>query len=117
VIPAGGRPGRPNEPNPFLARSGPGRFAARLGWLGAYVLNLMSWGRKLRGDASAYQVWHAHDFTGLVAGSIARSFDSALVYDVHDLLLESGTGARLPRPCGGCSVGTNGSLLAMQTFL
>jgi glycosyltransferase involved in cell wall biosynthesis len=98
VIPAGGRPGRKNEPSPFLARSGPGRFAARLRWLSAYFRNLRTWGRRLRRGATAYQVWHAHDFTGLMAASIAKSPDSALVYDVHDLLLESGTGARLPWP-------------------
>ena len=98
LVMVGGRPGLPHAPSPFLGKSGVRRFAARLGWLGAYLRNLRTWGHAIARTSTAFQVWHAHDFTGLVAGSVARSPGSALVYDVHDLLLESGTGARLPNP-------------------
>ena len=98
LVAAGGRPGKPHEPSPFLVQSGPRRLAARLGWLGSYVRNLRSWGHAVARTSTTFHAWHAHDFTGLVAASMARSPGSALVYDVHDLLLESGTGARLPGP-------------------
>ena len=45
-----------------------------------------------------FDVWHAHDFTGLVAAGMAKPADSALVYDMHDLFLDTGGGSRLPGP-------------------
>ncbi len=92
----GGRPGLPHAPSPFLTRGGLGRHAARLVWLAAYVRNITTWGHAIAGTSRAFDVWHAHDFTGLVAASIAKAASSALVYDVHDLHLETDTGARLP---------------------
>ncbi len=45
-----------------------------------------------------FDVWHAHDFAGLVAVASSRPRRAALVYDVHDLFTETGTGVRLPGP-------------------
>jgi glycosyltransferase involved in cell wall biosynthesis len=98
LVTVDGRTGSPRAPSPFLAATGAGRAVKKLTWLGAYVLNLRRWGRAIARTSADFDVWHAHDFTGLVAGSIAKSPGSGLVYDVHDLVLESGTGARLPGP-------------------
>lgn len=89
----------PGSPSPFrrsLKRSTGGRLISRTSWLAGYAWNLRSWGRSIVADASQFEVWHAHDFTGLVAvgGSIPKH--AALVYDIHDLFVESGTGALLP---------------------
>jgi glycosyltransferase involved in cell wall biosynthesis len=47
--------------------------------------------------AGAVDVWHVHDLTGLLAvGPLVRS-PGRLVYDSHEIFLETGTGARLPR--------------------
>jgi glycosyltransferase involved in cell wall biosynthesis len=97
-VPVRGRRGLPHAPSPFLQSTGRlARPVARVRWLGVYVRNLVSWGRAVRRLASGYDTWHVHDFTGLVAAWIARPVQVALVYDVHDLFLETGTGARLPR--------------------
>ena len=93
-----GRRGLPHGPSPFLQSTGLGRPLARARWLAAYVGNLLSWGRAVGRLASGYDTWHVHDFTALVVAWIARPARVALVYDVHDLFLETGTGARLPRP-------------------
>ena len=97
IVPPRGASRSARAPSPFLAGSGRGRIAARLGWLSAYVRNLGSWARAVRRTASAFDVWHAHDFTGLVAADLARPSGTVLVYDLHDIFLETGTGARLPR--------------------
>jgi glycosyltransferase involved in cell wall biosynthesis len=93
-----GRRGKPRGTSPFLGSSGLARYAARAQWLARYVRDLASWARAVKPLAAGYDTWHAHDFTGIVAASIARPQGRALVYDVHDLFLETGTGARLPRP-------------------
>ena len=41
-------------------------------------------------------MFHGHDFTGLVAASVARRPGARLVYDMHDLFLDTGAGTRLP---------------------
>jgi glycosyltransferase involved in cell wall biosynthesis len=98
-VPVRGRRGLPHTPSPFLQSAGRlARPLARVQWLVAYVRNLASWGRAVGRAASGYDTWHVHDFTGLLAAWIARPARAALVYDVHDLFLETGTGARLPRP-------------------
>ena len=94
----GGRHGLPHGPSPFLEPTGSGGPLGRARWLATYVRNLVSWSRSIRRLASGYDTWHVHDFTGLVAAWIARPVRVALVYDIHDLFLEAGTGARLPRP-------------------
>lgn len=94
------RPGGviPGSPSPFRGTASGRRRAGagRLGWLVGYARTLRAWGTDVGAIAGDVDVWHANDFTGLVAvaGRVGRS---RLVYDVHDLFLESGIGARLPR--------------------
>ncbi len=67
-----------------------------MGWLSGYTRNLRAWGRTITSSAAGIDTWHAHDFAGLVAvgGSIGPG--PALVYDVHDVFVETGTAGRLP---------------------
>jgi glycosyltransferase involved in cell wall biosynthesis len=41
-------------------------------------------------------VWHAHDLTALIAISSRLPASAAVVYDSHEIYLDTGTGARLP---------------------
>jgi glycosyltransferase involved in cell wall biosynthesis len=68
----------------------------RVQWLWRYERSLTGWGRLLSEAAGPVDVWHAHDLTGLqaVAAGIPRSVP--LVYDSHELFLETGTAVRLP---------------------
>ncbi len=77
-----------------------GRLAGqRLGWFAGYVANLRAWGRWAVHSGGQATVWHAVDFTGLVALALGRLPRSRrLIYDSHELYLESGTAVRLPRP-------------------
>jgi glycosyltransferase involved in cell wall biosynthesis len=90
----------PGSTNPFFSgRAGRiGRVRRRVSWLLAYVRGLRSWGRLAVDAAGPVDAWHAHDLTGLSA--IVPSLPSGvpLVYDSHELYLESGTAAMLPRP-------------------
>lgn len=91
----------PGTPSPFRRALRGGRvrrWADRVGWLGAYARNLLAWGRWVAADAAGADVFHAHDLTALVALARVRPRGSALVYDVHDLFVETGTGRLLPGP-------------------
>ena len=96
VVRVGGRPGSPDAPSPLVAARGFGRHAARIAFLAAYARNLRAWGRAVARRAAGYDVVHGHDFTGLVAASAARRPGTRLVYDMHDLFLDTGAGTRLP---------------------
>lgn len=88
----------PGAPNPFFAASG-GRIAAlrgRIGWLRDYVRNLRSWGRLVVEACTPVDIWHAHDLTGLAAIAPRLPRSAPLVYDAHELFLETGTALRLP---------------------
>jgi glycosyltransferase involved in cell wall biosynthesis len=69
----------------------------RLRWVAGYVRTLRSWGRRVVDSAPDVDVWHAHDFAGLVAVASIGS-RQRLVYDVHDLFLETGMAILLPSP-------------------
>jgi glycosyltransferase involved in cell wall biosynthesis len=91
----------PGTPSPFhhpaqasLAR----KLLRKATWLAGYIRQLRAWGRAITADASRFDVWHAHDFAGLVAVGGYVGSDVALVYDVHDLFTESGTARLLPGP-------------------
>ena len=89
----------PDGSSPFL-RAGPSSRLARLrrrfGWLLGYARNLRAWGRWAIEAAGEVDVWHAHDLTGLIAlGPLARG-PVRLVYDSHEISLETGTAERLP---------------------
>jgi glycosyltransferase involved in cell wall biosynthesis len=91
----------PDGSSPFLASSSRGlvgRVAARVRWLVGYARTLRTWGRLAVEAAGPVDVWHAHDLTGLVAVAPLVRKPTRLVYDSHEIFLESGTGARLPRP-------------------
>jgi glycosyltransferase involved in cell wall biosynthesis len=90
----------PGSENPFFA-AGSGRIAAirgRLAWLRSYIRNLRAWGRLAVEAAPFVDVWHAHDLTGLaaVAPNVPRGV--RIVYDSHELFLDTGTALRLPAP-------------------
>ena len=73
------------------------RLAARVRWLLGYARTLRTWGRWAVGAAGDVDVWHAHDLTALMAvGPLVRS-PCRLVYDSHEIFLETGTGVRLPQ--------------------
>ncbi|HLO35525.1 MAG TPA: glycosyltransferase, partial [Candidatus Deferrimicrobium sp.] len=89
----------PGSPSPFRSAGGSSRLRRvvdRVGWLVGYARNLRAWGRTVTATAPAIDVWHAHDFAGLVAVAGSIGDGPALVYDVHDLFVETGTGSRLP---------------------
>ena len=86
--------------NPFFAIRG-SRVEAlrqRLAWLIAYARGLRSWGRLAAAACGQIDIWHAHDMTGLVAIVPNLRTDVPVVYDSHELYLETGTAARLPAP-------------------
>jgi len=90
----------PGSFNPFFAAAG-GRIAAlrgRVGWLVAYVHGLRAWGRLAVDAAGRVDVWHAHDLTGLAAIIPNLRTGVPVVYDSHELFLETGTALRLPAP-------------------
>jgi glycosyltransferase involved in cell wall biosynthesis len=90
----------PDGSSPFLRASSASiarRLAARARWILGYQRALRTWGRWAVAAAGPVDVWHAHDLTGLMAvGPDVRS-PCRLVYDSHEIFLETGTGARLPR--------------------
>jgi glycosyltransferase involved in cell wall biosynthesis len=89
----------PGGPNPFLG-SRTGRLVAmgrRVAWLRDYVRNLRSWGRMVVDAAGPIDIWHVHDLTGLAAVAPRIGPATPLVYDAHELFLETGTALKLPR--------------------
>jgi glycosyltransferase involved in cell wall biosynthesis len=89
----------PGSKNPF-STSHDGRLTGllrRVGWLAAYVRNLVAWGRSVPTACGPVDAWHLHDFVALAAVA-PRVKDVPVVYDAHDLFLETGTALRLPGP-------------------
>lgn len=87
----------PGTGSPFLEVPMAGRLRrawSRAAWLGGYVRNLLAWGRKVAGAGAGADIWHLHDYTALVA--LAPRVRGRIVYDVHDLFIETGTGRHLP---------------------
>jgi glycosyltransferase involved in cell wall biosynthesis len=90
--------------NPLRARRRPFRFWQAL-WLIDYARRYRGWraaaiAAGLEASRGAARViWHGHDLTGLspAAGARARR-KGPLVYDSHELYLESGSLPHLPRP-------------------
>jgi glycosyltransferase involved in cell wall biosynthesis len=89
----------PGSSNPFFTgREGPtDTIRKRIVWLATYVRGLRTWGRLAVEAAGPVDVWHAHDLTGLAAIVPSLRTRVPLVYDSHELFLESGTAATLPR--------------------
>jgi glycosyltransferase involved in cell wall biosynthesis len=89
----------PGSWNPFFAgrTSRIGKLRTRVAWLSAYARGLRSWGRKAVQAAGPVQAWHVHDLTALAAVAPTLPRRVPVVYDSHELYLESGTAAVLPR--------------------
>ncbi len=101
VVVLGAAPGAvsPGSASPFrrpTSTSAVRRLVRRVTWLSSYVRTLRSWGKAVVADGSRADVWHAHDFAGLVAIAHRVNTGTRLVYDVHDLFVETGTGRLLP---------------------
>ena len=91
----------PDGSSPFLKRTSASlaaKLASRVRWILGYLRNVRAWGRWAVGAAGAVDVWHAHDLTGLMAvGPVVRA-PARLVYDSHEIFVETGTAERLPGP-------------------
>jgi glycosyltransferase involved in cell wall biosynthesis len=61
-----------------------------------YVANLRAWGRAVPVVCGEVDIWHLHDLTALAGVLPALGSGVPVVYDAHELFLESGTAAVLP---------------------
>ncbi|HEU4671544.1 MAG TPA: glycosyltransferase [Candidatus Limnocylindrales bacterium] len=78
-----------------------GRVASALEgirWLVDYVRNLRAWGKAAVAATPDADAWHAHDLTALASVAPHVPPGIPLVYDAHELFLESGAALRLPAP-------------------
>ena len=88
----------PGAVNPFRARART-RMAAvakGIGWLRRYIASLRSWGRAATAACGPVDLWHANDLTGLAALVPFADRSTPIVYDVHDLMIDTGTAVHLP---------------------
>ena len=91
-----------DELNPL--RRGPRRpFRLRQAlWLARYAQRYRSWRSEAvaagvaASRGASHVVWHGHDLTGLAAAATAARAGGSLVYDSHELYLESGSLPSLP---------------------
>jgi glycosyltransferase involved in cell wall biosynthesis len=79
-------------------RRGLRRALGQLSWLRDYVANLRAWGRAVPTICPDADVWHLHDLTTLAGVLPALPAGTPVVYDAHELFLESGSAAMLPGP-------------------
>ena len=95
-----GSPVTPGSANPFFASHGRpvSRVVRPVAWLLSYVRGLRSWGKLAVAAAGPVDVWHAHDLTGLAAVVPNLPRDARIVYDSHELFLDTGTPLKLPHP-------------------
>lgn len=94
----GGNAVRPGDPSPFFAAgsSRVGRMAARALWLWRYRSSIARWGQGVVGAVGPVDTWHAHDLTGLEAIAPRVDRSTGIIYDSHELFLETGSATRLP---------------------
>lgn len=91
----------PDGSSPFLSepdRRGLRAIAVRARWILGYGRTLRAWGRRVVRTAGTVDVWHVHDLTGLLAVGPLVGRRARLIYDSHEIFLETGSSARLPRP-------------------
>ncbi len=71
-----------------------------LDWLIRWRWATLGWAANAAAAAGPADVYHGHDLTGLPAAirARARNGDGTVVYDSHEIFLESGTNATRPRP-------------------
>jgi glycosyltransferase involved in cell wall biosynthesis len=89
----------PGAPNPFWTgrRSVLQAPVGRVRWLRAYALALRGWGRLAAAAVGPVDAWHVHDLPALIALAPVVPQHVPMVYDSHELFLEAGTAARLPK--------------------
>lgn len=90
----------PGSRNPFFALAG-GRISStveRIRWLRDYIANLRAWGRSIAEACGPVDLWHLHDLTAMAAVVPTLDRHVPVVYDAHELFLETGTALRLPDP-------------------
>ena len=94
----GGNAVRPGDPSPFYAAraSRVGRIVARARWLWGCWSSIARWGRGVVAAVGPVDTWHAHDLTGLEAVAPRIDRGTHVVYDSHELFLETGSATRLP---------------------
>lgn len=69
-----------------------------LDWLARFQLRILPWGRAAAAIVPDADVHHGHDLSGLPAAlEAARPRGAAIVYDSHEVFLESGSNAVRPR--------------------
>jgi len=71
---------------------------SRLGWLTSYIANLQEWGSEVASAIGSVDAWHLHDLTALSAISPHVPKGVPIVYDSHELFLDTGAPASLPGP-------------------
>jgi glycosyltransferase involved in cell wall biosynthesis len=96
---------RPGAKSPF-ASTGRGPFGGRvtrvfsgIRWLVGYVTTYRSWRRHAIRALPPADVWHGHDLLGLLAArGLKGRYGGRLVYDSHELFLETASASRMPGP-------------------
>lgn len=73
------------------------RAVDRARWLWRYRSTLERWGRDAVAAVGPVDAWHAHDLTGLEAIAAHLDRRTPIVYDSHELFLETGSAAGLPQ--------------------
>ncbi|HEX5148902.1 MAG TPA: glycosyltransferase, partial [Candidatus Limnocylindrales bacterium] len=82
---------------PRAPRESPHRNSA-WDWLTRWRFSVLGWARLTAEAAPIADVYHGHDLTGLPAAVRAQALHGGLVvYDSHELFLESGSNATRPR--------------------
>ena len=113
VVPLHSEVARPGEESPFLA-SHRGRIRtlfAKATWLVRYRANVRAWGRRAVPSVGEVDVWHAHDFTGLLAIAGRLPPQVPVIYDSHELFADTGSAAHLPSPVRWLLIREEGRLL------
>jgi glycosyltransferase involved in cell wall biosynthesis len=79
-------------------RSARSRRRSNLDWLAGWRTVVLGWAASAAEVAPSADVYHGHDLTGLeAAGRAWRRHGGTLVYDSHEIFLESGSNAARPR--------------------
>ncbi len=80
-----------------LIRRDRGKGRGVLDWLLAWQFGTLGWARQAGRVAPPGDIYHGHDLTGLAAAVVAADRDAGqVVYDSHEIFLESGVYANLP---------------------
>jgi glycosyltransferase involved in cell wall biosynthesis len=75
-----------------------GRLAA-VEWLIGWQGTVLGWARRAAAQAPASAVWHGHDLNGVLAAlGAAKARGGPVIYDSHEVYLETTVTAPLPRP-------------------